>query len=58
MSFKKGAKVEVLTRNEVPSGFWRCAEIIDGNGRIYVVKYDGDMELWGKPIVERVPGSQ
>ncbi|KAL2929440.1 DUF724 domain-containing protein 6 [Bienertia sinuspersici] len=55
MRFKKGSKVEVLTQKEVPSGSWRCAEIIGGNGRNYTVKYDGDEEFLGTGIVERVP---
>ncbi|XP_039045714.1 uncharacterized protein LOC120185607 isoform X2 [Hibiscus syriacus] len=39
MRFMKGSKVEVLTKQEIPTGAWRCAEIIAGNGRTYSVRY-------------------
>lgn len=54
MRFKKGNKVEVWNRREVPSGSWWSAEIISGNGHTYSVKYDGyptDNSL----AVDRVP---
>ncbi|KAG2718687.1 hypothetical protein I3843_03G222800 [Carya illinoinensis] len=41
MRFKKGSKVEVLCKKEVPSGSWRCAEIICVNSHNYTVRYDG-----------------
>ncbi|XP_028753821.1 uncharacterized protein LOC114713357 [Neltuma alba] len=56
MRFKKGTKVEVLCKTEVPSGSWRCAEIIWGNGHFYSIRYDGyDDGTSGEAIVARVP---
>jgi len=55
MRFKKGSKVEVLTQRDVPSGSWRCAEIIGGNGHNYTVRYEGDVGSFGEAMVERVP---
>ncbi|CAL1414525.1 unnamed protein product [Linum trigynum] len=45
MRFKSGSKVEVLEKRDSPSGWWRCAEIVCGNGHNYSVRYDGDAEL-------------
>ncbi|THU45411.1 hypothetical protein C4D60_Mb02t17650 [Musa balbisiana] len=55
MIFKKGNKVEVWNRREVPSGAWWNAEIVSGNGNNYSVRYDGfptDSSL----AVDGVPG--
>ncbi|XP_022749732.1 uncharacterized protein LOC111299063 [Durio zibethinus] len=54
MRFRKGAKVEVLSKTEVPSSSWRCAEIVSGNGRSYTVRYEGYSGATNKTIVERV----
>ncbi|XP_027193003.1 uncharacterized protein [Cicer arietinum] len=54
MRFKKGTKVEVLSKAEVPSGSWLYAEIISRNGRHYNVRYDGYQSATGEEIVERV----
>ncbi|KAK9697783.1 hypothetical protein RND81_08G061100 [Saponaria officinalis] len=54
MRFKKGTKVEVSTLKEGPSRSWRCAEIIGHDSNRYTVRYEGDVELFGKARVERV----
>ncbi|XVF34723.1 hypothetical protein REPUB_Repub18cG0083500 [Reevesia pubescens] len=54
MRFKKGAKVEVLSKTEVPSGSWHCAEIISGNGHSYTVRYEGYSSATNKTILQRV----
>ncbi|WOK97049.1 hypothetical protein Cni_G05757 [Canna indica] len=54
MVFKKGSRVEVWTRREVPSGSWWSAEIVSGNGRTYSVRYDG-YPADSKVAVDKVP---
>ncbi|XP_064972655.1 uncharacterized protein LOC103990296 isoform X2 [Musa acuminata AAA Group] len=54
MRFKKGNKVEVWSPREVPSGSWRSADIISGNGHYYTVRYDG-YPMDGSVAVDRVP---
>ncbi|KAF8400695.1 hypothetical protein HHK36_013995 [Tetracentron sinense] len=54
MRFKKGSKVEVLSKKEVPSGSWRSAEIISGNGHNYSVRCNFPMGTTSDAIVERV----
>ncbi|XP_074281040.1 uncharacterized protein LOC141605982 isoform X2 [Silene latifolia] len=54
MRFRKGTKVEVLNLKEGPSGSWRCAEIIGCSSHRYTVRYEGEIELFGKSMVESV----
>ncbi|XP_073111060.1 uncharacterized protein [Elaeis guineensis] len=54
MRFKKGSKVEVLNKKEVPSGSWWPAEIISGNGHNYYVRYNTFLANMCT-AVERVP---
>ncbi|KAK3000585.1 hypothetical protein RJ639_021018, partial [Escallonia herrerae] len=53
MRFKKGSRVEVMNRNEVPTS-WRSAEIVSGNGHTYSVRYDCYMGIAGEVTVDRV----
>lgn len=46
--------MEVLSKKEVPSGSWRCAEIICGNGHNYTVRYDGNEGANGEAIAESI----
>jgi len=39
MIFNIGMKVEVLTEKKVPSGVWRCAEIVVDDGDSYTIRY-------------------
>ncbi|EEF44737.1 hypothetical protein RCOM_0897890 [Ricinus communis] len=54
MRFIKGSKVEILSKKEVPTGAWLCAQIIRGNGHTYSVKY-GYTPISEEEVVERVP---
>lgn len=54
MRFRKGNKVEVLSKKEVPSGSWRSAEIMSGSGHYYTVRYDKFEGGSNQTVVERV----
>ncbi|KAK6941614.1 Agenet-like domain, partial [Dillenia turbinata] len=55
MRFKKGSRVEVLNQTDMPSGSWRCGEIVCGNGHYYTVRYDWCANDDNDVVVERVP---
>ncbi|KAJ8640575.1 hypothetical protein MRB53_017269 [Persea americana] len=55
MRFRKGSNVEVLNKGELPSGAWRPAEIILGNGRHYRVRYYQPPSNRDGAVFERVP---
>lgn len=55
MRFRKGSKVEVLRKKELPTGEWRCGKIISGNGHTYSVVYEGSFGMRSEALVERVP---
>lgn len=55
MRFKKGSKVEILCKKDMPLGAWRCAEIVSGNGHTYIVRYDPIPGMRDGKIVDKVP---
>ncbi|KAJ8751410.1 hypothetical protein K2173_016614 [Erythroxylum novogranatense] len=55
MIFRKGCKVEVLSKKDAPSGSWRCGEIICGDDHHYVVRYDGFPDTPSEMVLKRVP---
>lgn len=55
MRFRKGSKVEVFGKKETSSGSWYSAEIINGNGHYYTIKYDVESGVIGADLFDRVP---
>ncbi|KAK6931381.1 Agenet-like domain, partial [Dillenia turbinata] len=55
MRFRKGYKVEVLSKDDSPSGSWRSAEIVSCNRKTYSVRYDSNSGSIGQSIVVKVP---
>lgn len=53
MRLKKGTKVEVFVKKDLPCCSWRIGEIVSGNGRYYDIKYD-PLGVNGAQDVERV----
>ncbi|XP_019179115.1 PREDICTED: uncharacterized protein LOC109174335 isoform X3 [Ipomoea nil] len=53
MKFKRGSKVEVMDRAEVPVS-WRRADILSGNGHTYTVRFDSASPVKNESMVERV----
>lgn len=54
MRFRKGSKVEIWTRRQVPCGSWWSAEIIYVNGHTCTARYDG-YPTDSNVAVDRVP---
>ncbi|KAF6164531.1 hypothetical protein GIB67_025357 [Kingdonia uniflora] len=54
MRIKKGSEVEVFSDTEVPSGSWRRAQIISGNGHNYDVGYVSYVDATGVAVMDRV----
>ncbi|WCJ30240.1 Plant Tudor-like RNA-binding protein [Euphorbia peplus] len=53
MRFKKGTKVEVITRNHGCFGVWRSAEIVSIDGHIFSVVYDYDEDDLVVEVLEK-----
>ncbi|KAL3500384.1 hypothetical protein ACH5RR_039477 [Cinchona calisaya] len=53
MRYKKGCKVEVMNKKEVPIS-WHSAEILSGNGHTYYVRYEYNPGISDGSMVERV----
>lgn len=45
--YKKGDKVEVLMRKELPCSTWHCAELISGNGHTYEIRLIDSLDSGG-----------
>ncbi|KAL5729565.1 hypothetical protein ACHQM5_002498 [Ranunculus cassubicifolius] len=56
MRFKKGSKVEIFIRKDLPCSSWRIAELVSGNGHYYDVRYDfgATVGVTAAPVIERV----
>ncbi|KAK9682018.1 hypothetical protein RND81_10G044400 [Saponaria officinalis] len=50
MRFASGRLVEVLTKKKVPSGVWRCAEIVADNGDGYTVRYYRSPDIYKEGV--------
>lgn len=58
MKYQKGSRVEVLRSRERDKECWRTGEVIGGNGRFYIVRFDGLACCGKSPLVQGVrPGS-
>ncbi|CAI9094501.1 OLC1v1030255C7 [Oldenlandia corymbosa var. corymbosa] len=53
MRLRKGSKVEVMNKKEVPVS-WRTAEILSGNGHTYSVHYDYPPVMDSGSLMEKV----
>ncbi|XP_031115525.1 uncharacterized protein LOC116019441 isoform X3 [Ipomoea triloba] len=53
MRFKRGSKVEVMNKAEVPVS-WRRADILSRDGHTYTVRFDSTSPVKNESMVERV----